>query len=268
MKIHPARTTFILFLVFAFSISLDAYLDCGRIRLTRKNGFGCICHGDFASPNVAVQIFGPDSLAAGTSAQFTIAVFGGPDSSAGVNVAVSRGVIDTVDSTLCKIEDELTYAFPHPRPVDGAITWNFNYTAPLQTGQDTIWSVGNSVNLSGTPEGDEWNFGENFYVNVFPATSVSDERQAKSFSLYLKSYPNPANPNAVFSFFVPYSSFVNLSIFNYEGKAVSNLVNEYKEEGVHQITWSAGNLASSIYFARLSINNDELSAVKKLILVK
>lgn len=267
MKNH-SRIAFAFFLLFALTISLDAYLTCGRIRMTRKNGDGCNCHGEFASPNVVVQIFGPDSLAAGTSAQFTVAVFGGPDSSAGVNIAVSRGAIAPVDTTLCQIEDELTYAFPHPRPVDGAILWNFQYTAPLQSGNDTIWSVGNSVNLNGFPDGDQWNFGDNFYVNVFPSTNITEDEQVKPATFSLQTFPNPFNPVTTLSFVIGHSSFVNVSVYNVEGKKIATPFDEYKEAGTYSVEWNANEFVSGIYYAHLTVDNGKFSATKKLLLVK
>jgi len=65
---------------------------------------------------------------------------------------------------------------------------------------------------------------------------------------------------------LPKSSVVTLSVIDLLGREVSVLVNDRKEAGVHEIKCDCSNLASGVYFYRLTTGDFVQS--KKLILVK
>jgi len=86
-------------------------------------------------------------------------------------------------------------------------------------------------------------------------------------NLLLKSnYPNPFNPTTVFSYNIPSSGQVNLSIFNVKGQLVETLVSTYQEAGEHSIPWNADNYSSGIYLYQLSWGDEHIS--RKCILMK
>lgn len=79
-------------------------------------------------------------------------------------------------------------------------------------------------------------------------------------------YPNPLNPTATISFELPEAGNVNLVVYDYLGREVSTLVNEYKSIGHYRFTFNANNLASGVYFCRLKAGN--FTSIRKMILVK
>jgi hypothetical protein len=67
------------------------------------------------------------------------------------------------------------------------------------------------------------------------------------------NYPNPVNAHTTISYGLPRSSYVTLKIYNILGQEVATLVNEEKNSGYHRASWYAGNIASGVYFFRLSV---------------
>jgi hypothetical protein len=87
----------------------------------------------------------------------------------------------------------------------------------------------------------------------------------KSFVLY-QNYPNPFNPKTKISYELSKNTFVNLTVYNIEGKVISILVNKNQSKGAYTINYSAGKLATGIYFYNLKTNT--YTETKKMILVK
>jgi hypothetical protein len=85
------------------------------------------------------------------------------------------------------------------------------------------------------------------------------------FALY-QNYPNPFNPSTIIRYDIPENTNVNLSVYNTLGELVQTLVNGQVEAGSYQTVLNAGNLASGIYFYR--ITSDTYNSVKKLMLIK
>jgi Secretion system C-terminal sorting domain len=150
------------------SIIIYANIDemHGIVGLTKRDGsIGCVCHDLNPTNTVHVWIEGPDSVLINTAAQFKLFITGGPDVAGGFNIASFFGEVDSVDTLTKVLFGELTHTSPNPSQND-TISWNFLYTSPDSILTDTIYSVGNSVNGNSNPSGDQWNFGENFVVNV------------------------------------------------------------------------------------------------------
>ncbi len=81
-----------------------------------------------------------------------------------------------------------------------------------------------------------------------------------------QNYPNPFNPSTTISFTLPQSGNVTLKVYNTIGQQVAELVNGYKEAGIHTINFSAAEFNSGVYFYRLE--TESFSELKKMILVK
>lgn len=81
-----------------------------------------------------------------------------------------------------------------------------------------------------------------------------------------QNYPNPFNPSTNINFSIPKSSFVTLKVFNIMGKEISRLVNENLSPGVYSFDFNAEDLASGIYFYKLTAG--EFSEVKKMTMLK
>jgi hypothetical protein len=81
-----------------------------------------------------------------------------------------------------------------------------------------------------------------------------------------QNFPNPFNPVTTFSYRLPEESTVDLSIFNFRGQLVQQLVTGRQEVGVHTIQWNAERFPSGIYFYRLKAGKN--TQTRKCILLK
>ena len=81
-----------------------------------------------------------------------------------------------------------------------------------------------------------------------------------------QNYPNPFNPVTAIKYSLPESGNVKLNIYNLLGEQVAELVNGYKDAGVHTINFNAENLKSGLYIYKLESNGFVRS--KKMTLIK
>jgi hypothetical protein len=86
-----------------------------------------------------------------------------------------------------------------------------------------------------------------------------------TYKLY-QNYPNPFNPTTNFKFDLPHSVFVSIKIYDILGREIVNLVNEKMTSGQKIIPFTATNLASGIYFYRLTAG--DFTDVKKMAFIK
>jgi len=100
-------------------------------------------------------------------------------------------------------------------------------------------------------------------------TDIDDESNGeillKQFYLF-NAYPNPFNPSTIISFALPKESFVTLNIYNILGQKVTELVNQQKKAGRHQVSFDASGLSSGLYF--YSIKAGDFSSTKKMLLLR
>jgi hypothetical protein len=81
-----------------------------------------------------------------------------------------------------------------------------------------------------------------------------------------QSYPNPFNPASTFTFSIPQTANVRLSIYNVLGQEVATVVNETLNAGSYSRTFNAAGLASGAYFYRLTAG--ENTETKRMLLLK
>ena len=131
----------------------------------------------------------------------------------------------------------------------------------LQLGGHYYWRVYSYNGLGRSPNSARWSF------TVDNPTGISQTGNIvpKTYNLY-QNFPNPFNPSTVIKFDIPANSDVKIVVYDLLGQAVQNLVNERLNAGQYEINWNAGNLASGIYYYKLTSGNNVF--VKKLILVK
>jgi hypothetical protein len=82
----------------------------------------------------------------------------------------------------------------------------------------------------------------------------------------MQNYPNPFNPTTTIEFSLPKQSTVDLKVFNALGQEVATLAHGTFQAGLHSVDFKAQNLASGIYFYRLTAG--EFSSVKKMMMLK
>jgi len=85
----------------------------------------------------------------------------------------------------------------------------------------------------------------------------------KHFAVY-QNYPNPFNPSTTIKYSIPREEFVTLKVFNVLGQEVATLVNAQQAPGNYEVKFSAGHMASGVYFYILKAG-DFLSAKKMLL---
>lgn len=81
-----------------------------------------------------------------------------------------------------------------------------------------------------------------------------------------QNYPNPFNPATRISYQIPVSGLVKLSVYDFLGREVETLVNEYKQAGFYDIEFNASELSSGTYFYRIQSN--EFISTKKMLYIK
>lgn len=108
-----------------------------------------------------------------------------------------------------------------------------------------------------------------FHVSGEIATTIEDEsdlRQPISTYKLWQNYPNPFNKETIINYRIPRSGHVVLSVFDILGKKVTTLVDEFQDQGEHELKWDSSEIATGIYFYYLQFEQSSLK--KKAILLK
>ena len=109
--------------------------------------------------------------------------------------------------------------------------------------------------------------------NGYASELVNVQHQSKNaevFELY-QNYPNPFNPTSTIKYSLQKNSTITLSVFDVNGKKITELEKGVKESGFHYAEFNGTNLPSGLYFYQLEINENVSSKkliTKKMILIK
>jgi len=165
----------------------------------------------------------------------------------------------TMDSAQT-ISRERTQTVPAGAPV-GIYTYNGYATVGTDTSFDSFPFV--KLETDGSDGYSGWfNTGETFG----DLTSVLDDAAILGAYSMNQNYPNPFNPTSVLSYKLQVASIVNLSVYDISGRKVAELVNGWRDEGVHEVTFDGSGLPSGVYVYRMEANN--FIASGKMVLVK
>jgi hypothetical protein len=96
-------------------------------------------------------------------------------------------------------------------------------------------------------------------------SAVGDNAPVRASTLLL-SYPNPFNPTTNVRYYLASQGAVTIRIYNVAGQLVDTLIDGMQPAGFHTIAWTPAQLASGIYFCRLSTGT--ISQTRKLVLLK
>ncbi len=102
-----------------------------------------------------------------------------------------------------------------------------------------------------------------------PVHGITGVNPASNLINYFKleqNYPNPFNPVTTIRYSLAESGNISIKIYDETGREVATLVNGFKTQGEHSAVFNGKNLASGIYYYRLSAG--KFIQVKKLILLK
>ena len=108
-------------------------------------------------------------------------------------------------------------------------------------------------------------------LNTTPIGIISNNETIPSNFILYQNYPNPFNPQTTIKYDIPKAPFtsethVTLVIYDILGKEVKTLVNEYKKTGSYLVEFDGSNLASGLYYYKISPSN--YVETKKLVLIK
>ncbi|MCF7885435.1 MAG: DUF3160 domain-containing protein [Candidatus Marinimicrobia bacterium] len=95
--------------------------------------------------------------------------------------------------------------------------------------------------------------------------AVAENSRPKQYKLF-QNYPNPFNPVTNIEFQLKKPGFVELKIYNIQGRLVKTLTAKQFTSGKHRIVWNASDLSSGIYFYKIQAKN--FSAIKKCVLLQ
>ncbi len=277
MKLNSKNIFIYLFVLFVIGIFAYSFIffPWGYVGTTRKNqvNLGCVCHGDTATSSVTVQIIGPDSIPAGTTAFFRVKTSHGPAVMGGFNLAHQRDVGDDSltlswvpgDTMVRRQEGELTHTNPKPFDND-TVSWVVRYTASNVTGWDTLFATSNSTNGNGHSDGDNWNWSQNKPVRIYnPIGIINISSVAEEYSIS-QNYPNPFNPITQIKFSVAKSSDIKIRVFDILGNVISEPVNQKMSSGTYKVDFNGSNLASGAYFYSLIADGVTISTKKMLVI--
>jgi hypothetical protein len=86
------------------------------------------------------------------------------------------------------------------------------------------------------------------------------------------NYPNPFNPSTTLGYALPAAGQVQLQVYNLMGQHLATLVDGVRPAGYHEVLFDAGNLASGVYFYRVSVTDlagrPQYQADRKMMLIR
>lgn len=105
-----------------------------------------------------------------------------------------------------------------------------------------------------------------YYENLREVVAVSPV-SSLPHDFSLNNYPNPFNPHTAINFNLTNGGFVELDIFDMNGRKVSKLTGRYYSAGHHTLNFiAADHLGSGIYISRLNVNNKPAAMIKMTLL--
>jgi hypothetical protein len=82
-----------------------------------------------------------------------------------------------------------------------------------------------------------------------------------------QNYPNPFNPTTIIPFSIADRGHINLTVYDETGRRVATLIDRDLTPGSYHTDFNASNLASGVYFYRLT-SGSSINELKKMILIK
>ena len=107
-----------------------------------------------------------------------------------------------------------------------------------------------------------------YSTHITQVADVSSVQNVKAspFGLSFTNFPNPFTDNTTIQFTLKERSFVNLKVYDQQGRLVTTLANGLVEAGDHKYNFEANLLSSGIYYCTLSAGTQ--SETRKLVLLK
>lgn len=104
-----------------------------------------------------------------------------------------------------------------------------------------------------------------FNITSPTAIGINGNNIPEEFRLF-QNYPNPFNPATFIAFDIPKESYITLKVYDLLGREVKVIIDGLQKAGSFKAEFNASELASGIYFYKLS--SDNITFTRKMILVK
>ncbi|MBK6537621.1 MAG: T9SS type A sorting domain-containing protein [Ignavibacteria bacterium] len=73
-----------------------------------------------------------------------------------------------------------------------------------------------------------------------------------------QNYPNPFNPVTTIEYEITSKGFINLSVYNIQGKKQTELVNKIQNTGNYKVNFNGSNLPTGVYFYTMFVNGKRI----------
>ncbi len=105
-----------------------------------------------------------------------------------------------------------------------------------------------------TPDLQEYSEFKNEVIEEFIGDTSLDIDQ-----LSVSAYPNPLNSYTILTFSVPEDSYVSMSLYDLQGREVTQIVDGEKLNGQHEIRLDASSLKSGVYYVKIQTGTSIVS---------
>ncbi len=95
---------------------------------------------------------------------------------------------------------------------------------------------------------------------------ICDEGSLPNKFMLYQNYPNPFNPNTTISFHIPFTTKIEINLYNLLGQKIKTIYSDNISAGKHQLEISGVDLSSGVYYYELKSNN--FRQIKKCILIR
>ncbi len=82
-------------------------------------------------------------------------------------------------------------------------------------------------------------------------SGVSPDQHSGNKTVQMSIYPNPGKEFSKVSFYLPFATDINLSLYNISGRHCKQIFKGQKQKGTHTIKFSHSHLPAGVYFIRL-----------------
>ena len=136
-------------------------------------------------------------------------------------------------------------------------------------------AINKGTNLTDSPLFDYDNYPRNmgqidigaFEFGASGSVGIHDKNYENIYSYHMaQNYPNPFNNSTVIRYSIPNEGMVTLKVYSIIGEEVAKVVNETKQTGIYEVTFSSENLTSGVYLYKLTSGG--FTETKKMILLK
>ena len=124
------------------------------------------------------------------------------------------------------------------------------------SGSSYYVQTGGAWSYTSSPEGSD----------IFPvAVEEQSEGNIPVAFMFQQNYPNPFSGKTVAGYKLQVAAYVELTVFDINGKEVATLINQKQSPGKYEVEFDAGELPSGIYYCRLTVG--KYSQTRKMILI-